>query len=46
MKILAIKLKIYVPWAHSLKEKRMIVKSILGKVRNKFGVSAEEIDVR
>ena len=46
MKILAIKLKIYVPWVHSLKEKRMIVKSILGKVRNKFGVSAAEVDAQ
>lgn len=28
---------------HSLKEKRMIVKSIIAKLRNKFNVSASEI---
>lgn len=38
------KLKLYAPWVHSLKEKRMIVKSILGKVRNKFSVSIAEVD--
>lgn len=44
MKVLTIKIKLYAPWVHSLKEKRMIVKSILGKVRNKFNVSAAEVD--
>ena len=29
---------------HSLKEKRMIVKSIVAKLQNKFHVSAAEID--
>ena len=29
---------------HSLKEKRMIVKSIVAKLQNKFYVSAAEID--
>ncbi|MEG1148600.1 MAG: DUF503 domain-containing protein [Niameybacter sp.] len=38
------KLKLYAPWVHSLKEKRMIVKSLLGKVRNKFSVSIAEVD--
>ena len=32
------------PWAHSLKEKRMIVKSIIAKLQNKFHVSAAEVD--
>ena len=32
------------PWVHSLKEKRMIVKSILAKLENRFHVSAAEID--
>lgn len=31
------------PWVHSLKEKRMVVKSICAKVRNKFNVSIAEI---
>lgn len=38
------KLKLYAPWVHSLKEKRMIVRSLLGKVRNKFSVSIAEVD--
>ncbi len=32
------------PWVHSLKEKRMIVKSIIAKVQNKFNVSIGEVD--
>lgn len=31
-------------WVHSLKEKRMIVKSIIGKVKNRFNVSIVEIE--
>lgn len=44
MRILTIEIKLFAPWVHSLKEKRMIVKSILGKLRNKFNVSVSEID--
>ena len=33
-------------WVHSLKEKRMIVKSLCSKVRNKFNVSIAEIDMQ
>ncbi len=32
----------YAPWVHSLKEKRMIVKSICAKASNKFNISAAE----
>lgn len=46
MKILAIKIKLYAPWVHSLKEKRMVVKSILGKIKNKFNVSISEIEAQ
>ena len=46
MKILAIRIKLYAPWVHSLKEKRMIVKSILGKLKNKFNVSVSEIEAQ
>ncbi|MBC3888395.1 DUF503 family protein [Acetobacterium paludosum] len=38
------KITIYAPWVHSLKEKRMIVKSICAKVRNKFNVSIAEVE--
>ena len=36
--------RLHAPWVHSLKEKRMIVKSMLAKLQNKFHVSAAEID--
>lgn len=48
MVIGVVKVKIHTPWVHSLKEKRMVVKSICAKVRNKFNVSiveAEEQDI-
>lgn len=37
-------IKFHLPWVHSLKEKRMVVKSICAKVRNQFNVSIAEID--
>lgn len=37
-------IKIHLPWVHSLKEKRMVVKSICSKVGNKFNVSIAEVD--
>ena len=36
--------RFHAPWVHSLKEKRMIVKSLIAKLQNKFHVSAAEID--
>ena len=44
MKIATITFEIHAPWVHSLKEKRMIVKSLVAKLQNKFHVSAAEID--
>ena len=44
MKIATITFRLQAPWVHSLKEKRMIVKSIVAKLQNKFHVSAAEID--
>ena len=38
-----LQIKCYAPYVHSLKEKRMIVKSICGKLRNKFNISMGEI---
>ncbi len=38
------KIIIYVPWVHSLKEKRMTVKSLCAKVSNKFNVSIAEVE--
>ncbi len=31
-------------WVHSLKEKRMIVKSLIAKLQNRFHASAAEVD--
>ncbi len=39
-----VKVKIYISFAQSLKEKRAIVKSICSKVRNKFNVSIAEVE--
>lgn len=38
-----VEIKIYAAWVESLKEKRMIVKSLIAKTRNKFNVSIAEI---
>ena len=35
---------LYAPWVHSLKEKRMAVKSLIAKIKNKFNVSIAEVD--
>ena len=43
VKVAVLTVKLYAPWVHSLKEKRMVVKSILAKIRNKFQVSAAEV---
>ena len=44
MRIAAMTFRLHAPWVHSLKEKRMIVMSIVAKLQNKFHVSAAEID--
>ena len=44
MRIATIIFRLRAPWVHSLKEKRMIVKSLDAKLRNRYNVSASEID--
>ena len=44
MKIAVMTFRLHAPWVHSLKEKRMIVKSIVARLQNKFHVSAAETD--
>ena len=44
MIIEAATIKLYAPWVHSLKEKRMVVKSLINKTKNKFNVSISEVD--
>lgn len=40
------KIYLYANWVHSLKEKRMIVKSIISKTKNKFNVSIAEVEMQ
>lgn len=35
-------IRLYASWVHSLKEKRMTVKSLLGKIGSRYAVSAAE----
>ena len=44
MMIAAVTFRLRAPWVHSLKEKRMIVQSLIVKLPNRFHVSAAEID--
>ena len=44
MIVSSLKIKLYSPACHSLKDKRMIVKSLLQRTRNKFNVSIAEIE--
>ena len=44
MRIAAMTFRLHAPWVHSLKEKRMIVKSLVAKLQNKYHVSVAEID--
>lgn len=44
MQIAAMTFRLRAPWVHSLKEKRMVVKSLVAQLQNKFHVSAAEID--
>lgn len=44
MIIETLEIRLYASWVHSLKEKRMIIKSLIAKIRNKFNVSIAEVD--
>ena len=44
MRVAVMTFRLHAPWVHSLKEKRMIVKSIIAKLQNKFHVSATEVE--
>ena len=44
MIIAAVTFRLHAPWVHSLKEKRMIVKSLVGQIQNRFHVAAAETD--
>ena len=44
MNILIMEVTLRASWVHSLKEKRMVVKSIVQKLKNKFNISVAEVD--
>ena len=44
MNILLMTVTLRASWVHSLKEKRMVVKSIVEKLKNKFNISVAEVD--
>ncbi len=44
MQIAAIRMTLYVPESHSLKDKRQIVRSVLDQTKRRFNVSIAEID--
>ena len=44
MRIAVMTFRLRASWVHSLKEKRMIVKSLIARLQNRFHVSAAEID--
>jgi len=44
LNIVVMTFRLRAPWVHSLKEKRMIVKSLISQLQNRFHVSVAEID--
>lgn len=44
MNILFMKVTLRASWVHSLKEKRMILRSVTQKLKNKFNISVCEVD--
>ena len=44
MNIAVMTFRLRASWGHSLKEKRMIVKSLIAKLQNRYHVSAAEIE--
>ena len=44
MLIAVMTFRLHAPWVHSLKEKRMIVRSLTAQLQNRFHVSAAETD--
>ena len=44
LKIAAMTFRLHAPWVHSLKEKRMIVQSLITRLQSRLHVSAAEIE--
>jgi uncharacterized protein YlxP (DUF503 family) len=43
MKVLLMRVTLRASWVHSLKEKRMVVKSLIQRLKNKFNISVGEV---
>lgn len=46
MLVASCEIKLYLPGALSLKDKRQIIKSLLQKTKNKFNLAAAEVDAQ
>lgn len=44
MMVATAEIRLFAPWVHSLKEKRMVVKSLTARVHNRFSVSIAEVE--
>ncbi|MBN2027867.1 MAG: DUF503 domain-containing protein [Actinobacteria bacterium] len=44
MYIGALRVELYMPQCHNLKEKRQVIRSVIDRVRNRFNVGISEID--
>jgi uncharacterized protein YlxP (DUF503 family) len=43
MKVGIMRIRLYAPWVRSLKEKRMIIQSLIARLKRKFNVSIAEV---
>ncbi|MDD2427382.1 MAG: DUF503 domain-containing protein [Eubacteriales bacterium] len=46
MFILVMRFVIRIPWAHSLKDKRKVKRSLVDSMRNRYNVSAKEVEAQ
>ncbi len=44
MLIASVRLDLFIPAVHSLKEKRSVLKSVIARLRNEFNASVAEVD--
>lgn len=42
----SLRIELYIPNAHSLKEKRSVLKSVIARLRNEFNASVAEVDTQ
>jgi uncharacterized protein YlxP (DUF503 family) len=44
MYIGALRIELYMPQCHNLKEKRQVIRSVVDRIRNRFNVAVAEVD--